>query len=259
MIHQTAVVSDKARLGSNVAIGPYSVIEGDVEIGDNCRIGPHVSVFRHTRLGAGCEVHACAALGGTPQDKGFKDTESFVDIGADCIIRESVTVHRGTAEGSVTRIGERCFLMALSHVAHNCTLGNDVILANCVMLAGHVAVGDRVFVSGGAGIHQFVRIGRLAFIGGNCVCGKDVPPFCMVEPCTWNGVKGLNVIGMRRAGMSSEERLQVKRVFKLLYGSGLNVKQALEKIDTMEGDIPREMAEFIRSSERGICGSGLSV
>lgn len=259
MIHDTAVISDEANIGKNVQVGPYSVIEAGATVGDNCSIGPHVSIFRYTTLGEGCEVHAGATLGGKPQDKGFEDDESFVQIGDGCIIREGVTVHRGTGEGTVTKVGDNCFFMAFSHVAHNCVVGNEVIMANAALLGGHVEVGDKVFLSGGAGVHQFCRIGRLAFIGGNCICGKDVPPFCMVEPCTWGNVKGLNVIGMRRAGMSGEDRLSVKRVFKLLYGSGMNVKQALEQIDKMDGEIPREMAEFVRNSERGISGSQLSV
>lgn len=259
MIHETAVISEDARIGDNVAIGPYSVIEAGVTVGDNCRIGPHVSLYQYTSLGDGCEVHAGAAVGGKPQDKGFEEAESFVEVGAGCVIREGVTIHRGTGEGTVTKIGNDCFLMALAHVAHNCILGNGVIMANGSMLGGHVEVGDGAFISGGAGIHQFVRIGRLALIGGNSVCGKDVPPFCMVEPCTWGSVEGLNVVGMRRAGVGPEDRLAVKRIFKMLYVSGMNVKQAVTQIDEMGGEMAVEMSEFIRGSQRGICGSSLSI
>ena len=258
-IHDTAVVSPKARIADDVEVGPYSVISDSVEIGAGCSIGPHVTVCGFTKIGPGCEVHSGAVLGDTPQDTGFKDVESYVEIGANCIIREGVTVHRGTAEGSSTVVGDGCFLMAFSHIAHNVVLENDVIMANNSMLAGHVHIGEKVFISGGVGVHQFVRVGRMALLGANSVCGKDVPPFCMVEPCTWNGVKGLNVIGMRRAGMTAEERADVKRVFKTLYGSGLNVKQALEQIDAMDNSAAREMAGFVRSSKRGICGSELSV
>jgi UDP-N-acetylglucosamine acyltransferase len=252
-IHSTAVVSADAEIGEEVSIGPYSVVDGNTVIGNGCKIGPHVSILEHTKIGPRCEIHAGASLGGIPQDAGFKGTESYVDIGAGCIIREHVTIHRGTGEGSTTRVGSGCFLMACSHVAHNCVLDNDVIMANNAMLAGHVHVGEKVFISGGAGIHQFARVGRLALVGGNSVCSKDVPPFCMVEPCTWNGVKGMNIIGMRRAGMSADQRVEVKRVFKLLYNSDLNTAQALEQIDSLEGDVAAEMARFVRESERGIC------
>ena len=258
-IHDTAVVSPKAKIADDVEVGPYSVISDSVEIGAGCSIGPHVTVCGFTKIGPGCEVHSGAVLGDTPQDTGFKDVESYVEIGANCIIREGVTVHRGTDEGSSTVVGDGCFLMAFSHIAHNVVLENDVIMANNSMLAGHVHICEKVFISGGVGVHQFVRVGRLALLGGNSVCAKDVPPFCMVEPCTWNGVKGLNVIGMRRAGMTAEERADVKRVFKTLYGSGLNVKQALEQIDAIDNAAAREMAGFVRASKRGICGSELSV
>ncbi len=258
-IHSTAIISPKAEIGADVEIGPYSVIGDSVAIGDGCRIGSHVSILEYAKIGSGCEVHSGAVLGDTPQDTGFKGCESSVEIGSDCIIREGVTVHRGTDEGSVTRVGSGCFLMAFAHIAHNCTVESNVIMANNSMLAGHVHIGERVFVSGGAGVHQFVKIGRLSLLGGNSVCAKDVPPFCMVEPCTWNGVKGLNVIGMRRAGMDAAQRQDVKRAFKLIYGSGLNVKQALEQIDLLKGDAAKEMADFVRTSKRGICGSALSL
>ena len=258
-VYDTAVVSPKAKIADDVEIGPYSVVSGGVEIGAGCRLGPNVTVCEFTTIGSGCEIHSGAVIGDTPQDTGFSGCESYVEIGANCIIRECVTIHRGTDEGSSTVVGDGCFLMACSHVAHNVVLENDVIMANNSMLAGHVHIGEKVFISGGAGVHQFVKVGRMALLGGNCLCAKDVPPFCMVEPCSWSGVKGLNVIGMRRAGMTPEERADVKRVFKILYGSGLNVTQALERIDEMGTAAAREMAEFVRASKRGICGSELSV
>lgn len=258
-IHPSALVSSRARIGRDVQIGPFSVIEDDVVIGDGCRIGSHISIMRYTSVGAGCEIHAGAVLGDLPQDLGFKNGQSFVEIGDGCVIREGVTVHRGTAEGSVTKIGARCFLMAYSHVAHNVVVGDNVIMANGALLAGHVHVGDRAFISGNAAVHQFVRIGRLALMGPNSMVAKDLPPFCMIEPCSWNGVKGLNIVGMRRAGMGPEERAEVKRAFKFLYASGLNVTQALEKIDADAGKISGEIAAFVRGSKRGICGSILSL
>lgn len=258
-IHSTAIISPKAEIGVDVEIGPYSVISDNATIGDGCRLGPHVTIMEYARLGAGCEVHSGAVLGDTPQDLGFKGVESFVEIGDKCVIRECVTIHRGTEEGTVTKVGSGCFLMACAHVAHNCTLGNNVIMANCSVLAGHVHIGERVFLSGGTAVHQFVRIGRLSMLGGNSACSKDVPPFCTVEPCGLNGVKGLNVVGMRRSGMDAAQRQDVKRAFKLLYASGLNVQQALEQIDLLESDVAREMSEFVRTSKRGICGSALSI
>lgn len=201
-IHLTAVVEPGARLGSGVTIGPFCYIQSGTEIGDGCTLGSHVSVLEGTTLGRRCHVHACAVLGGVPQDTGFKGGVSYVRIGDDCILRESVTVNRGTKPETFTTIGDRCMLMANSHCAHNTQVGSDVVIANCTSLAGYVTVGPRAFISGSVCIHQFVRIGAMAMLGMSAVLTKDVPPFCTVRPTEENRVGGLNIVGMRRAGVS---------------------------------------------------------
>lgn len=257
MIHQSAVVEEGAELGADVAVGPFSYIESGVTIGSGCVIGPHVTILRHTSLGSGTEVHAGAVLGDLPQDVGFENKDSFVRIGSNCIIREGVTVHRGTKEGTSTEIGDGCFLMAFSHFAHNVKLGSGVIVANGALLGGYVQVGEKVFISGNSVIHQFVKIGRVAMLGGGSGVSKDVPPFCTIQPLAPNTVLGLNVVGLRRAGMSPDERKDIKRAFKILYQSGLNVTQATEKIRaTFDSGSALEFCEFIEASDRGICAFG---
>ena len=256
-IHSTAIIDPGAVIGDNVTIGPYSIIESDVTIGSGATIGPHVVIHRYTTLGNNCEVHATAVLGDTPQDVAFKDVPSYVNIGNGCTIREGVTIHRGTKEGTTTQVGDGCFLMAFSHLAHNVILGDEVILANGVLLAGYVEVGDKAFISGNAVVHQFTKIGKLAMISGCAAVGKDVPPFCVVQAAQRNAIGGINIVGMRRAGLNVDERKAVKQVFKLLYHSGLNTVQALEEIKQEFPDvgIVQEIVTFIESSERGICGT----
>lgn len=240
------------------SIHPTAIVEPGAQIGEGCRIGPHVVIYRHVTLGPGCDVHAGAVLGDTPQDFAFKESvESRVVIGAKTVLREHVTIHRGTKEGTSTVVGERCFLMANSHLGHNVVLGNDVILANGVLLAGYVEVGDRAFLSGNVIVHQFTRIGRLAMVSGGAGIGKDVPPFCTVHGVAVNQLAGLNVVGMRRAGMTPPQRAEVKRAFTLLYRSGLNVKQALEQMRAEFKDSPgAEICAFVSASKRGICALG---
>jgi UDP-N-acetylglucosamine acyltransferase len=258
-VHPTAVVEDGARVGAGVEIGPFAYIASGARIGDNCRIGPHATIYGCTTLGTGCRVHAGAVLGDLPQDSGFEDGDSSVRIGDECLIREGVTIHRGSKPGTETVIGDRCMLMAFSHCAHNVELEPDVIVANGALLGGYVAVGARAFISGNVAVHQFARVGRLAMLGGGAMVSKDVPPFCTMRPAMENAVGGLNVIGMRRAGMSPAERSDVKAAFKVLYCSGLNVSQARERISEQFSAGPgREFYDFVLASERGICGSSLS-
>jgi len=257
MIHKTAIVDKGAEIGKDVSIGPFSCVEGNVRIGDGCVIGSHVTIMRHTTLGSKCHVHACAVLGDVPQDLGFGGGESFVRIGSGCIIREGVTIHRGTKPGTATEIGDNCFLMAYSHFAHNVKLGNNVIVANSAMLGGYVEVGDRAFLSGNVGVHQFCRVGRLTMVGGNSGVSKDLPPFCTIRSVTLNAVAGMNIVGMKRAGFSPEERAQVKKAFMLLYRSGLNVKQAVEKGRSEFTSGPAmEIWQFVEQTKRGICAWG---
>lgn len=256
-IHPTAVVSPRAELGTEVTVGPMAIIEAGTVIGDRCCIGPHAAILRHTTLGAGCRVHAHAVLGDLPQDKAFAGCESYVRIGGGCIIREGVTVHRGTKPGTLTEIGGGCFLMANSHVGHNSRLGDRVILANGVLLGGYAAIGAGAFLSGNCMVHQFVRVGRLAMLGGGGAASKDVPPFCTVASLHVNQVIGLNIVGLRRAGMPPSDRLALKRAFRTLYLSGLNFSQAVSAIRGEFSAGPAcELAEFVEASKRGICRHG---
>lgn len=252
-IHPTAVVGPQAVIGKNVSIGPFSVIEDGVEIGDNCALGAHVTVLRHTVIGEGCRIHAGAVLGDFPQDLGFKNDTSHVRIGKRCTIREHVTVHRGTKPDTATEVGDDCFLMANVHLAHNVKLCDRVIIANGAMLGGYVQVGEKAFISGAVMIHQFVKIGRLAMLGGGSGFSKDVPPFCTAATLRFNRVAGLNIVGMRRAGLSPADRLVVKEAFGVLYRSGLNVTQAAERIKASGSPLALEFATFIERSDRGLC------
>ncbi len=254
LIHSQAIIDPGAKIGDNVTVGPFSYIGPDVEIGNGCVIGPHVVIHPFTRIMSGCRIHAGAVLGDEPQDVAFSRCRSFVEIGGDCTIREGVTVHRGTKEDSITRIGARCYLMVNSHVAHNCVLGDDVILANGVLLGGYVEIGDRAFLSGNAVVHQFCKVGRLAMLSGLSAASKDVPPFCTLLNNATNMVAGLNIVGLRRAGINPGERQQVKKSFQLLYRHNMNVGQA---VDVMKKEFPSgpaaELWQFVEASSRGIC------
>lgn len=239
-----------------MSIHPTAVIEEGASLGADVVVGPHAVIFRHAVIGLRTRIHAGAVIGDAPQDLSFKGGESRVRIGSDCVIREHVTIHRGTKPGSETVVGDHCFLMANSHLGHNVVLGRRVIIANGALLAGHVQVADGVFISGNAVIHQFVRIGRLAMLSGCSAMSKDVPPFCTTRGASLNVIAGLNIVGMRRAGLGAEERLSVKRAFHLLYRAGLNTRQALDRLLTTFPDGPAaEMATFVASSKRGIAGS----
>ncbi len=254
-IRQTATVDKGAELADGVIVGPGAVIETDVRIGPGCVIGPNAVIRSYTRLGADCEVHAGAVIGGPPQDMSFKNCRSFVEIGPRCILREGVTVHRGTEEDTKTVIGEGCFLMANSHVGHNCSVGDHVIMANGALLAGRVELGERVFMSGNSAVHQFVKVGRLAMFSGMSGATKDVPPFCTLHGNQTNRASGLNTVGMRRAGIKPQERNDIKRVFRLICNSDLNVTQALELIESDDSlTAPAlEFIDFVKNSARGIC------
>jgi UDP-N-acetylglucosamine acyltransferase len=251
-IHPTAIVDPSAHLGEDTEVGPYAIIEARADIGDHARIMAHAFVGADTTIGPYCELHLGAAVGGQPQMRIMSGPPGRVRIGAGTVIREYVTIHRATKPDAWTTVGARCFLLATSHVAHDCTLGDEVTLANGALLAGHVTVGDRAFISGNTAVHQFVRIGRLAMIGGLARVPKDVPPFAMVA-CD-GAVYGLNVVGMRRAGMTSAERLEVKRAFHAIYHADLNVSQALEALGAQPASpLTDEIIAFVRASVRGIC------
>jgi UDP-N-acetylglucosamine acyltransferase len=249
-VHPTAIVSPQARLGQHVSIGPYAVIEEGTVIGDGCEIRAHAVVKRCTRLGEGNRVHEGAALGGEPQDLSFRGQETGLVIGDRNVIREGATIHRSTKEGGATVVGSDCFLMAYSHVAHDCRLGDRVVMANNVMLAGHVEVGERAFLGGGAGVHQFCRVGRLAMIGGNAKVVQDCLPFVITDGHPARA-RGLNVVGLRRAGVTAPELLTLKEAYRLLLRSGLGLEAALAAMGALRDPLVDEMIAFVRTSKRG--------
>lgn len=248
-----AVVSPKANLGENVYIGPYSVIEDDVVIGDGTWIGTHAAVHNGTRLGRDCKIHQAAAIGGPPQDLKYKGEPTVLEIGERTVVREFVTLNRGTVESGKTTIGSNCLFMAYAHVAHDCVVGNNVIMANCVALGGHVKIGDWVIIGGLTPVHQFCLIGDHAMIGGGFRVTKDVPPYVLAgsEPLIF---EGLNVIGLRRRGYSHHVIELLDKTFRLLYRSNLNVSQAVARIKEEVEQVQevQSVLNFIAKSKRGI-------
>jgi UDP-N-acetylglucosamine acyltransferase len=253
-IHPTAIVDGAAQIGAEVEIGPYSVIGGDVILGEKCVIQAHVVIEGSVRMGPENFIGHGAVIGAAPQDLTFApETRSSVEIGRGNVIREHCTIHRGSTEGSATLLGDDNYLMVNTHVGHNCILGNGVVIANDALLAGHVRIDDRAFIGGGSRFHQGIRMGRLVMAEGRFT--KNLPPFLGAAK---NEVYGMNIIGLRRAGLSAEERDDIKRAFKLLYRSGLNTKQALEKAKETEfGPAGREFFEFVANAgKRGIVSYG---
>jgi len=249
-VHATAIVSPEARLGRDVSIGPYAVIEGGTVIGEGCEIRAHAVVKRHTTLGALNRVHEGAVLGGEPQDLSFRDRETGLLIGDRNVIREGVTIHRSTKEGGATVVGSDCFLMAYVHVAHDNRIADRAILGNNVMLAGHVELGERAFLGGGAGVHQFCRVGRLAMVGGNAKVVQDCLPFVITDGHPARA-RGLNVVGLRRAGVAAPQMSTLREAYRLLARSGLCLETALEKMACLQDPLVEEMIGFVRSSKRG--------
>ncbi len=215
-IHASAIVDRSVILGNGCEIGPYSVVEPGVVLDDHCCLESHVVVKRWSHIGSGVRICSGAVVGGDPQDQSFDSSiASRVEVGADSVLREGVTIHRSTSEGGVTRLGRRVYLMAFSHVAHDCVVGDGAVLANAALLAGHVHVGARAFVGGGAGIHQFCRVGDTVMVGGNAAVTKDIPPGLSVVDR--NRVLGLNLLGLKRSGLSVAEIDAYKRMFREFY------------------------------------------
>jgi UDP-N-acetylglucosamine acyltransferase len=244
------VVDPGARLGAGVAVGPFAVVEDDVELGDRCELRAHSVVKRGSRLGADNTVHEGAILGGEPQDLGFAGGATRLVIGDGNRIREGATLHRAATSGGVTRVGSECFIMAYAHVAHDCHLGDRVIMANNVTLAGHVEVGDRAFLSGGVGIHQFCRVGRLAMLGGHSKVIKDCLPFVITDGCPARA-RGLNLVGLRRAGLAAGQLRALKQAYRILLRSSLPLAAALDQMAALQEPLVDEMVAFVRGSRRG--------
>jgi len=253
-IHPTALVDPGAQIGADVEVGPFSMIGPQAVIGNSTIVQSHVVIEGDVTIGTDNFIGHGAIIGTPPQDLSFSpERKTKVVIGNDNVIREYCTIHRGSPNGSLTEIGDNNFLMAGAHVGHNCAIGNNVIIANNCLLAGHVCVDDQAFLGGGSTFHQHMHVGRLVMVQGSSAFGKDLPPF--VVAAERNSVFGLNVVGLRRAGFSVQDRDELKAAFKLLYMSGLNISQALEKAAAMEfGAAAREFFAFVAAArKRGIC------
>ena len=254
-IHKTAIISDDAKLGKDVVVGPYSIINGPVVIGDHSIIGSHCVVEGYTTLGKDCELFTGAVIGSIPQDKKHdKKDKVYLKIGDGNVFREYVTINPGTVEGGgVTAIGDNNLFMASSHVAHDCTIGNECTLANYVGLSGHVTIEDRAVIGGLSGVHQFVRIGFLSMIGGCSKVNQDVPPYGIVDgnPAT---LRGLNIVGLKRAQLPSQVSLSLRRAFKILFNSGLARSNAIVQVQEQMNGFPEinRLVEFVKDSKRGI-------
>ena len=253
-IHPTAIVDPSARIAADVTIGPYAVIGAHAVIGARTLIASHVVIEDHVTIGSDNVIDHAAITGTAPQDLSYSaDRQTRVEIGNENVIREHCTIHRGSTDGSATKIGDKNLLMTGVHVGHNCEIGNNVIIANVCLLGGHVRVDDSAFLGGACVFHQNIRVGRLAITQGASGFGKDIPPF--VIAAERNYVFGLNVIGLRRAGFSAQDRNEIKGAFKLLYLSGLSTTQALKKTESMKlGKLAKEFFTFVAAAKkRGIC------
>jgi UDP-N-acetylglucosamine acyltransferase len=254
MIHKTALIHPDAIIEENVDIGPFTIIGGNVKISKGTKIGSHVVIEGDTQIGENCQIFTGAILGNIPQDLKYKGEPTKVIIGNNNIIREYVTINRGTQHTGKTVLGDKNLIMAYAHIAHDCVIGDNVIISNAVTMAGHVIIEDRAIVGGLSPVHQFVRIGMLAMVGGGSRVAKDVPPYCMAAG-TPIRMFGLNVVGLERSNFSSEVKLQIKKAYKILFRSKLNTTQALKMLEK-EPNLSEEVLQFmsfIRESERGIC------
>ncbi len=253
IIHPSAIVHPDAVLGKDVEIGPFSIINDDVVIGEGCKIASHVLIDSGSRLGKNVSVFNGAVLGTAPQDLKYKGEKTYLEVGDNTIIREFVTLNRGTDRSFKTIVGQNCLLMAYVHVAHDCVIGSEVIIANAVNMGGHVVIEDFAGIGGITGIHQFVHIGQHAFVGGGFRVTKDVPPFILAigDPLQYGG---LNIAGLKRRDFSSNTLLQIKRAYKIIYRSGLSQKQAIAKLHENFADCPevQAIAHFLDRSDRGI-------
>jgi UDP-N-acetylglucosamine acyltransferase len=254
-IHKTAIIGEKVKLGSHVTVGPYAVVDSQVTLGDGVIIASHCVVEGHTTIGKGCQLFTGAVIGSPPQDrKHQKKDKVILTIGDNNIFREYVTVNPGTIEGGgETKIGDNNLFMACSHVAHDCQIGNDCVLANYVGLSGHVTIEDRAVIGGLSGVHQYTRVGFLSMIGGCSKVNQDVAPFSLVDgnPATF---RGLNIVGLKRADIPSENLVALRRAFKILFSSGLNRSNAVHQVQDELNGLPEihRVIEFIQISKRGL-------
>jgi UDP-N-acetylglucosamine acyltransferase len=249
-IHPTAVVSEKAQLGQGNWIGPFVVVEHDVVLGDNNTVAAHCVVKKGARIGHDNTLHEHVIFAGIPQDLGFKEADTYAEMGNGNVLREFVTVHRATLkETGRTVIGNNNYFMATAHIAHDCKIGNHVILANDAVLAGHVHIEDRVFVSGGVKVHQWAHIGEYAMIGGNSKITQDCLPYMITDGIPGQ-VRGLNLVGLRRAGFSADEVRDLKNAYRILLGERSTLEHQLAELEQLKSPRARHLIEFIRSSKR---------
>jgi UDP-N-acetylglucosamine acyltransferase len=255
VIHPSAIVHPRAKLTANVQVGPCAVIDEGVEVGPECVIGPHVYLTGLTTIGVRNRFYAGCIIGEAPQDLKYSGEPTRLRIGDDNVFREHVTVHRSSRPNEETIIGSRNFLMANAHVAHNCHLGDSAILANGALMGGYAALGDRAFLSGNCLVHQFVRVGTLALMQGGSAISKDLPPYTVARGD--NRLCGLNTVGLRRAGLTPAERLELKQLYHALFRSGRNLRAALAEARESFSSAPaRVMLDFVAASKRGVCSDG---
>ena len=255
-IHPTAVVSSKAKLGDNIEIAPYAIIEEDVEIGNDCYIGPHAVIYNGARIKNRVTILQSASIAHLPQDFTYKGEQTVFIVEDDTMIREFVSLHKGTQSTGISRVGKNCYLMAYSHVAHDCILGDNCILSNGVQVGGHVTIEDYVIIGGLTPVHQFCRVGKHSMIGGGFRITQDVPPYILgaSEPLKYSGV---NSIGLRRRGFSNDDIMLIKKAYGLIYSKALNVSQAKDKIMNeigLENIYIKNILDFLNESKRGLIG-----
>ena len=252
MIHPTAIIDSTANIHETAEIGPYAVIEKSVIVGPRCRLGPYVYVLGETQIGEGNVFHAGCVIGDAPQDLKYKGAPTRLVIGDCNVFREQVTIHRSNKMEEDTVIGSNNLFMANAHVGHNCRIGDYVTMANGALLGGHVVINDRAFISGNCLVHQFVRVGMLAMMQGSAAISMDLPPFLMAR--STNSVCGLNVVGLRRAGFSADQRLELKRLYHLLFRGNQKMAAALESArQEYTYDSSRLLVDFVAASKRGVC------
>jgi len=253
LVHATAIIDPTASVGSGVSVGPYAVVGPAVTIGDESSIGPHAVLERNVVLGRACRLGPGAVVGTEPQDVKYGGEETWVEIGDGTTIREYATVNRGTGSSGRTRIGRGCFVMSYAHIGHDCQLQDDVTLANAVQLGGHVTVGAHASIGGTTAVHQFTRIGTHAFVGGGCQVRQDVPPYARAAGIPLR-IYGINAVGLRRAGIAAEARLELQRAFRMLFNSELSPSEALERLNAESPRLPEvaRLVSFFNGTDRGV-------
>ena len=258
MIHPTAIIHPSAQIDPTAIVEPCAVIDAHVALGANCRVGPHAYLTGWTRIGANNQFHAGCVIGDAPQDLKYRGQPTRLVIGDNNVFREHVTIHRSNSEQEETRIGSGGLFMAGCHVGHNSRIGDNVILANGALVGGHVEIGARAFISGHCLLHQFVRVGELALMQGGSGISLDLPPFTIARDN--NRICGLNIIGLRRAGISAAQRLELKRVYRELFRRGLTLSEALQRVRGWELAAPaKSLVEFVAASKRGVCRDHATV